>query len=269
TSIYRRTNTRVAATRWIYTHAPPGSAFGNEAWDDGLPMPEAGWDVGRYAGPSLALFDPDTPRKVQELVDALSKSDWVAVTSGRVYMNVTRIPMVYPMSVAYYRALFDGSLGFERAADFTSYPSLGPIRFPDDGAEEQFTVYDHPRVLLFRKTKRFSPEAAKAMLLATMPTTPPTMQDWERWPRTLRRVSDPVRPDRRASAESALSAEPPMVSSFRAAAAWYLALLLVGAVAAPLCWAAFPLLSDRGLGFARVFGLVIVTFVLTVALTYR
>ena len=268
-SIYRRTNTRVAATRWIYAHVPPGSAFGNESWDDGLPMPEPGGDVGKYAGPSLALFDPDTPRKVEELVDALSKSDWVAVTSGRVYMNVTRIPSVYPMSIAYYRALFDGSLGFERVGDFTSYPSLGPLRFSDDGAEEQFTVYDHPRVLLFRKTKRFSPAAAKRLLLASMPSTPPTMQDWERWPRALRRVSEPVRPDRRAAAESAASTEPPTTGSVRAALVWYLALLLVGAVAAPLCWAAFPLLPDRGLGFSRILGLVIVTFVLTLALTYR
>ena len=91
------------------------------------------------------------------MVKALSEADWVAVTSSRVYMNVTRVPSVFPMSIAYYRALFDGRLGFERAADFTSYPSLGPLRFPDDRAEEQFTVYDHPRVLLFRKTPAFSP----------------------------------------------------------------------------------------------------------------
>ena len=269
TSVYRHTNTRVAATRWIFAHVPAGSAFGNEAWDDGLPMPEPGGDVARYAGPAFALFDPDTPRKVDEIVDALTKSDWIAVTSGRVYMNVTRVPDVYPMSIAYYRALFDGSLGFDRAADFTSYPSLGPLRFPDDRAEEQWTVYDHPRVLLFKKTKRFSPAAARAMLLAALPATPATMQDWERWPRTLRRVSEPVRPDRRPAAETSAATEPPSAGSIRAALVWYLALLLVGAVAAPLCFAAFPNLADRGLGFARVFGLVLVTFVLTLALTYR
>ena len=60
------------------------------------------------------------------------------------------------MTVAYYRALFGGALGFEQAADFTSYPSLGPLSFDDGLAEEQFTVYDHPRVLLFKKTPAFS-----------------------------------------------------------------------------------------------------------------
>ena len=158
TSIYRRPHTRVEATRWIYAHVPPPKAFANESWDDGLPMPMPDNDPARYAGPSMPLFDPDSPEKVETCWSRRStEADWVAVTSGRVYMNVTRVPEVFPMSIAYYRALFDGRLGFERAADFTSYPSLGPLRFPDDRAEEQFTVYDHPRVLLFRKTPAFSP----------------------------------------------------------------------------------------------------------------
>ena len=210
TSIYRRPQTRVAATNWIYTHVPAHKAIVNESWDDGLPLPKPGYDPGSYAGPqAMPLFDPDSPQKADLVVRALTEADWVAVTSNRVYGNVTRVPSVFPMSIAYYRGLFDGSLGFERAADFTSYPSLGPLRFPDDGAEEQFTVYDHPRVLLFRKTAKFSATETRRVLLAAMPKTPPTMNDWERWPRALRRVSAPVRPDHRAEIERAApSVEP-------------------------------------------------------------
>ena len=269
TAIYRRPHTRIEASRWIYSHVPQGKKFANESWDDGQPLGLAPHDAGRYAGPSLALFDPDSPRKVDEVVQALSEADWVAVTSNRVYGNVTRIPAIFPMSIVYYRALFDGTLGFERAAEFVSYPTLGPLRFPDDRSEEQFTVYDHPRVLLFRKTKAFSAEKARALLLAAIPSTPPIMNEWERWPRSLRRVADPVRPDRRAEVEKAPSVEPGEgeAGSFRAVVLWYLALLLVGALAAPLCWAAFPLLPDRGLGLSRMAGLVTVTYLLMMALT--
>ncbi len=269
-SIYRRPQTRVEATRWIYTHVPARKHIVNESWDDGLPLPMPGYDPGQYAGPpALPLFDPDSAQKADLVVRALSDADWVAVTSNRVYANVTRVPAVFPMSIAYYRALFDGTLGFERAADFTSYPSLGPLRFPDDRAEEQFTVYDHPRVLLFRKTPRFSAARAKTLLMAAIPQTPPTMSDWERWPRALRRVGEPVRPDRREAPEKATSVEPGDSSSIPATAVWYLALLLVGALSAPLCWAAFPRLADRGLGLARVLGLVIATYALTVLLTFH
>src|SRR4029453_9876717 len=147
------------------------------------------------------------------------------------------------------------------------YPTLGPLRFPDDRAEEQFTVYDHPRVLLFRKSARFSASKAKALLLAAMPETPPTMNEWEKWPRALRRVSAPVRPDHRVQAEQTPSVEPGKGGSLSAAVLWYLALLLLGVVAAPLCWAAFPRLADRGLGFARLAGLVAATYLMTAALT--
>src|SRR5262245_58440620 len=102
TSIYRRLNTRVEATRWIYSHVPPPKAFANESWDDGLPMPMPGYDPARYAGPSMPLFDPDSAQKVELIVKALTEADWVAVTSGRVYLNVTRVPSGLPLSIAHY-----------------------------------------------------------------------------------------------------------------------------------------------------------------------
>ena len=273
TSIYRRPQTRVAATDWIYTHIPARKAIVNESWDDGLPLPKPGYDPGSYAGPpAMPLFDPDSPQKAELVVRALTEADWVAVTSNRVYANVTRVPSVFPMSIAYYRALFDGSLGFERAADFTSYPSLGPLHVSDDSAEEQFTVYDHPRVLLFKKTAKFSPAAARRLLLGAMPKTPPTMNDWERWPRALRQVSAPVRPDHRAAAEHAAPSVEPAdapASSLWAAIVWYLALLAVGIAALPIAWMLFPRLQDRGFGFARLLGLVLATYAMTVGLTFR
>jgi hypothetical protein len=130
--IYSRPVTRVAASDWIYRNVPPPARFANEAWDDGLPLPRPGHDNGPYAGPVLPMFDPDSEKKADEIVKALTGADGVADTSNRIYANVTRIPDVYPMSIAYNRALFEGRLGFERRADFSSYPSLGPIPIPDD-----------------------------------------------------------------------------------------------------------------------------------------
>jgi hypothetical protein len=41
---------------------------------------------------------------------------------------------------------------------------LDGIEFPDQGAEEAFSVYDHPRVRIFRKTEAWSPARARALL---------------------------------------------------------------------------------------------------------
>ncbi|HEU5250313.1 MAG TPA: DUF2298 domain-containing protein, partial [Thermoanaerobaculia bacterium] len=272
TSIYRREHPRITAARWIYDNIPPPARIGNEAWDDGQPLPLPEHDPGQYAGPVLPLFDPDSPRKVEDVVRVLKGSDWIAITSNRVYGNVTRVPEVFPMSRAYYQALFDGRLGFELAADFSSYPSLGPVKLPDDGAEEQFTVYDHPRVLLFKRTPKFSPERATEILLASIPKTPPTLGDWEKFPRSRRIVTAPIVPPRRADLEKRAQRAGTSeweAGSFASAVLWYLAILLVGAVAFPIAHAFFPRLQDRGAGVARILGLVGTTYLLAILVHLR
>ncbi len=265
TSVYRQPHTRLEASRWIFSRVTPPARFANEAWDDGLPIPMPGSEMAGYAGPVLNLFDPDSAQKVEKLVQTLKDADWIAVTSNRVYANVTRIPLVYPMTTAYYRALFDGALGFERAAEFVSYPSLGPLVFDDDRAEEQFTVYDHPRVLLLRKTRGFSAERARRILLAAMPVPPATIWDWEKWPRPRRKVSLPVIPSHRAAVAAVAPEADREIGSFAAALIWYLALCAVGVAALPLAWVFFSRLSDRGFGFARVLGLCLATYAANLA----
>ena len=59
-----------------------------------------------------------------------------------------------------------GDLGFELAAVFQSDPNLGSLRFNTQFAEEAFTVYDHPKVLIFRKTADYDPDKVRAILEA-------------------------------------------------------------------------------------------------------
>ena len=66
------------------------------------------------------------------------------------------------MTSRFYYALWNGELGFERAQEFTSYPQLGPLQFPDDNAEEALSVYDHPRVILWKKSPNYSSAKRRA-----------------------------------------------------------------------------------------------------------
>lgn len=268
-SVYSRPHARVTASRWIQANVPAPARIANEAWDDGLPLPIPGLDAGRYAGPVLDLWVPEDRAKVEALVSALSGADWIAVTSNRVYANVTRIPDVYPMASAYYGALFSGELGFRAEADFTSYPSLGPLRFPTDRAEEQFTVYDHPRVLLFRKTRGFSAERTRTLLTRAIRTKPPTIWEWEKLPRRARRTVAPLRPHLRpelAAASRVATPALPVPGSTRAALVWLAAVFLVGTVALPIVFAAFPRMADRGFGLAKTAGILLATLLSDVAL---
>jgi YYY domain-containing protein len=55
-------------------------------------------------------------------------------------------------------------LGFELVQVFQSNPSIGPLNVNDQFAEEALTVYDHPKVLVFRKTESYSSESARRIL---------------------------------------------------------------------------------------------------------
>ena len=180
-SIYLRPHTRVIASRWILANVPVGSTIANEHWDWGVPLRVDGTNPfgALYSGFEMAHYNEDTPEKRVQLYDWLERADYVMMASNRLYASISRLPARYPLTTAYYQSLFAGELGFELLADFTSRPSIGPLQFPDQEnpyplhepiylhqrepfvvrlppAEEAFSVYDHPRVLVFRKTPAFS-----------------------------------------------------------------------------------------------------------------
>ncbi len=170
-----------------------GSVIASEStWDDGLPLRLAGGlDIGgRYTGVNQEMYwqdDQDDNRngvsdKLERIVDTLTQADVLAITSNRQYGTVPRVSQRYPLSEAYYRALLGcqaprsisdcmaraqpgevhGELGYDLIAVFQNDPRLGPFSFNDQYAEEAFTVYDHPKVLIFARTAAYSAEMLRA-----------------------------------------------------------------------------------------------------------
>ena len=94
------------------------------------------------------------------------------------------MPERYPLTSYYYRELigcpedkdiiwcyrvarpgqFKGRLGYDLAAVFDSYPTLGPVVINDQAAEEAFTFYDHPKVMIFKKNKNFNITEVQSVL---------------------------------------------------------------------------------------------------------
>ncbi len=161
TGIYSRPHTRMEATRWIWANVPPGTPVAIEtAWDDALPI----GDARGLEQIDLDLFNHDTLEKREKLLDSLDRAEWIFSSSNHVWGIIPRVPQRWPLATEYYRALFAGELGFERVKDFTSYPQLFGMQFPDDNIEESLTYYDHPHVILWRKTPQWSRAKAAQIL---------------------------------------------------------------------------------------------------------
>nr|HID14354.1 hypothetical protein [Anaerolineae bacterium] len=289
-SIYLRTHTRLAASRWIYEHVPEGSTVANEHFDWGLPLRVDGHDPfgGMYQGIEMQNYNEDTPEKREQLFAWLDEADYIFLASNRLYASIPRLPARYPLTIEYYRALFAGELGFELVADFTSYPALGPFVFPDQEnpfplieaeyayqtqpivvhlppAEEAFSVYDHPRVLIFRKTAAYSHERVEEVLGGI---------DVDRALRGLKPIQATAAPDllefdpqtwaeqQAGGTWSEMFHRDSLLNRYPglAAVAWWVVVTVLGWLAFPLSFVALPRLRDRGYGLARVLGLLLIAY---------
>lgn len=251
-----------------------GATVTNEdTWDDPLPLSIAPYNVwgAQFHSYLLMLHWDDVPDKRDRMQYILDRSDYIVITSNRFYASLTRNPQRWPMTIAYYRALFSGELGFDLVADFTSRPNLGPVEFHDDTAEEAWTVYDHPRVLIFKKTDTYDSARTAEILNGVdldeavrviakdskgRPVRIP-MPDSRYWIRSSQRTGH--------QGSSSLSYDPTRTDFYSrfqplTVVIWWALITLFGWIAFPALYAAFPSLPDRAYPFSRLFGLLFVAW---------
>jgi len=156
-SVFFKNHSRVTASNWIYQNIPVGSTIATEYWDDALPLSIGSSLSSFYNYQSLHVADIENETKMEVIYSQLKNTDYIILSSNRFYLTIPKNSDIFPMTSKYYQSLFDGSLGFQKVAEFNSYPCFPPIGkswfcFDDTNSEEAFTVYDHPKVLIFRKT---------------------------------------------------------------------------------------------------------------------
>ena len=182
--IYSRPNTRVAASDWVYKNIPKKSTIAWEHWDDPLPMSRGEHSIQQYTTEQLPMFSPDTPKKWREITQQLERADYIILSSNRVYGGTSQVKNRFPQTHQYYQLLFSNALGFTLVHQEVSRPSIPlplislcvhipyftygnvahntqscqtrGISIVDDYADETFTVYDHPKVLIFKNENKFT-----------------------------------------------------------------------------------------------------------------
>jgi YYY domain-containing protein len=156
-------------------------------YDYGLPMRVDGYDGfgGIYSGElNLQVYWEDNPDKLERFVSILDQADYIFIPTNHQYAQISRVPERYPLTAYYYRELMGcppeletiscyhearpgdhkGRLGFDLVAVFETFPKLGNFEINDEYAEEAFTFYDHPKVLIFQKTAAFDAAQVRASL---------------------------------------------------------------------------------------------------------
>jgi 4-amino-4-deoxy-L-arabinose transferase-like glycosyltransferase len=167
-TIYTRPHSAVTASVWFHDRVPDGAHVLEEDWDEGFPFTFPGRAAERYSIVPFPFYEVDTPEKMAKLAGELAKADWVVLQTKRLYGGVTRAPERFPLTNRAFRLLFAGDLGFLLENEVASRPAIFGIQVPDELADESFSVYDHPKALIFRNEKRFgAPELERRLLLTT------------------------------------------------------------------------------------------------------
>jgi len=187
-NVYRSDHPWLKLSNWIYTYIPVGATIAYEKWDHHLPLTvdldgRVRWP-GEYRQFALDPYVPDSTEKLRGMLKELAKSDYLIIASNRLYGSIAGWPARYPLMRRYYERLFDGQLGFRMVSlsNIERHPRLGPLVWLSDPfaavgltppsapgqerpaaltlepgrADESFTVYDHPRPMLFKNASRLS-----------------------------------------------------------------------------------------------------------------
>jgi hypothetical protein len=154
TTIYKQPHSRIEASRWILDNIPANSILASEHWDDSLPVGIDG--RGRpYQFVELPVFGEDTEEKWRMIDQRLEKAAYIVLSSNRGYGSMCQIPKKYPRICAWYTSLFTSSGAWQKIYEVYRKPtfSVGPVNISWDTqlAEEAFSVYDHPRVMVFQR----------------------------------------------------------------------------------------------------------------------
>ncbi|HEY0071109.1 MAG TPA: DUF2298 domain-containing protein [Chloroflexia bacterium] len=167
-NIYSQPHSRVQASEWIHDNVPREARITHEIWDDPLPLslpPVNGRDRSGYPlGVDMGLYDDAPPGQELEKVKGwLRSADYVIITSNRLYGSIPRLPWRYPVQTKYYELLFGEKLGFIKVNTTQVSPALFGIDINDQSADESFTVYDHPRVDVFKKVSELTDEQYRTL----------------------------------------------------------------------------------------------------------
>jgi hypothetical protein len=153
-NIYGHEDSRITASRYLLNHIQAGQMILGEPFDVGLPVRVIA--APKHTVEVLPLMEENPVDVLPKYASKIASASWIVIASQRNYRSFPRLPQRFPFVCPYYRALLDGTLGFQLVERVSNYPTLFGVAIDTRNAEETFTVFDHPEVLVFHKTSDLS-----------------------------------------------------------------------------------------------------------------
>ena len=266
-NIYRQPHPSQRASQWVQQNVPLDSYILKETvWDQSLAA------VDRYRNSTVEVYDGDGPAKASRIAGFLSEADYMVIWSNRAYGALGRPEAGHPMTARFYTLLFSGDLGYALAYSASSYPGFGGVSFVDDTfrrpglphpqglkdpdglafnlgyADESYSVYDHPKILIFQNRGRLDAQNIEELLIGPAPRVEPG-----------RMTPEDAIANREGGTWTDIFSPQSLPNRFPALA-WLLLVEVIALAALPLALALFRPLADRGYLLAKALGILVIGF---------
>jgi len=179
-AIYTHTDSRFAASHLIAQIVPAGSHIFEEAGNSiniPVPSPDIPILIPFYTFTAADVYDITKDIDMQKIQQTLDQADTVIIPSRRIFasrtclrpsdvgmnlseyllnQNCEKLIKMYPYHQEYYKQIFSEKSDFLQTARVSSFPRIeffGKIllEFPDEFAEETWTVFDHPVIRIYER----------------------------------------------------------------------------------------------------------------------
>lgn len=174
--IYVEQHPWLQASEWLYRNVPAGATLVVERWDHSLPVPLTVDGAARTPG-EYDVVEVDSFSEPAALAAAFDEADVVVLSSPRVWQVVVEQGRYHTRAARLYNDLLSGGTAFRNVRMWRVEPRIGAVSlrsnpFADAGvppptawratapapytlsfgpADESFSVYDHPLVVLLHK----------------------------------------------------------------------------------------------------------------------
>jgi len=260
-------------------------------WDDVIPLGMFGFNPYDYnngiyrSDLNFEMYWDDNQDKLDRFLTILNQADYIFISSNRQWGTTVRVPERYPLTSVYYRNLlgcpddreivwcynvadtgmFSGKLGFDLVKVDQSDPNLGLLRFNTQFAEEAFTVYDAPKVMIFHKSASYNQDQVRSLLQGVDLTqivhlTPSKASSY---PGNLMLPLTRLSVERAGGTWSELFNWEALQNRYQwiGLILWYLVISLLGWINYPFIRLALGGLSDKGFPFTRLVGMALLAYV--------
>lgn len=179
-TIYSHEDVRFIASKVIADTIPAGTSIfeeGGNTINIPVPTPNTPFVIPFYKFEAVDAYDVTTDEDMLEIQSILDLADAVIIPSRRIFAsrtclrpsdvefdiaeyllnkNCENLTLMYPYHQSYYEQIFSKDSHFIQTAKISSYPRIELfgkilIEFPDEFAEETWTVFDHPVIRIYER----------------------------------------------------------------------------------------------------------------------